>query len=253
MQCTEMPHDRVGWHVASRGKCRVGTTEFFSFFSSGYIYIYIFVSISLHILIPVLDNELSLVVHVVGVLDVASDMAWCRRGQHLACATCFDPISSARRGKCYSSSKNTRKRTPKKRFFVCGQTPFSPPPIDPSVFPPKFFFTVTRPRRSHPRYLREAKTARSSGTLTHPISFYGQANTRPHRLRRRRHLVGPRGLDDLMSPELQEEAVSCRLGHRSIHDNTNGTGNLRVLTRSSLIALMTPRLNSVPRLQQVGR
>lgn len=29
MQCTEMPHDRVGWHVASRGKCRVGTTEFF--------------------------------------------------------------------------------------------------------------------------------------------------------------------------------------------------------------------------------
>jgi hypothetical protein len=59
--------------------------------------------------------------------------------------------------------------------------------------------------------------------------------TGPRHLRRRRHLVGPRGLDDLMSPELQEEAASRRPGHRSIHGNTNGTGNLRVLTRSSLM------------------
>lgn len=132
------------------------------------------------------------------------------------------------------AAPKTREKGPEKAHFVCGQTPFSPPPIDPTTFP-QSFFAVMRPGRSHPRYLREAKSARSSRALTHPTSFHGQANTGPRRLRRRRHLVGPRGLDDLMSPELQEKAASRRPGHRSIHDNTNGTGNLRVLTRSSLM------------------
>lgn len=92
--------------------------NFFSFFFL--LEKHIFVSISLRILILVFDNELSLVVHGVEVPDVASDLAWCRRGQHLARATCFGQHGAAD----LIAAPKTREKGPEKCFLCVGKLRF---------------------------------------------------------------------------------------------------------------------------------